>query len=154
MHLITHKADSVDGSGSPIYNRSESYVWFQPDIHFELLELDYDTSSGQQFLVQVYYLQSAASGVTRINSSNLNLEINPNPATDVINIKFNSLQNDNIFINILDFSGRIIRKINSAEIKNGYNEITYPVSNLSNGVYFIHLQSGIYNITKKVIIIH
>lgn len=77
----------------------------------------------------------------------------PNPATNVlnININFNTQENSDFTIELIDFSGRILKEFNQQKQNSSIFTKTIDLKNLSNGLYFITLKThkGIY--TKKVI---
>lgn len=77
----------------------------------------------------------------------------PNPATDQVKVTFYLPGNESINIRLLDINGRVI----SAPIQNqsfmaGINFLTLPLQDLSKGLYFIQLDDGKTQRSKKLII--
>ena len=70
-------------------------------------------------------------------NNNSSLDMYPNPAHDQLNIVFNNAVTDNTII-LLDHLGKVCDNIKSQNIEAG-GKITIDVSNLSSGLYFIHL---------------
>jgi len=69
------------------------------------------------------------------------LSLFPNPANDLLNIKYNISQSGNGTIMIYDVLGKLIyNEIISAT--SGINIITIPVKELSAGYYRIKLETG------------
>ena len=83
-----------------------------------------------------------SNNVTAINSINANsdaVKVYPNPAEQVLNVKFNYSQTGLAEINITDVTGRIIME-QSAEVNLG-SIVSLNVSGLTSGVYFIGIKS-------------
>ena len=79
----------------------------------------------------------------RMSSSVLNdqFTVYPNPATDLVNIRFESTENSKIKIQLIDLTGRIL---NSREFTavNGENLFSLPLTGLSKGIYTIIVENG------------
>lgn len=76
-----------------------------------------------------------------------NISVYPNPATSVANVKVQLSNDANLSIRIVDILGKVVySEINAAVA--GSNAFTLNTSNLSNGVYFVEVQSG--DVTNKV----
>jgi len=78
------------------------------------------------------------------------LTIFPNPATNLVNIQFDSNLNSIIKIEIIDINGRIIDQIYKGEHLNG--QIYKWNSNVQKGIYYCRLMTDYKTITKPVII--
>ena len=78
-----------------------------------------------------------------MSSSVLNdqFTVYPNPATDLVNIRFESTENSKIKIQLIDLTGRIL---NSREFTavNGENLFSLPLTGLSKGIYTIIVENG------------
>lgn len=79
-----------------------------------------------------------------------NLTIFPNPATNLVNIQFNSNINSTIKIEIIDINGRIIDQIHNGEHLDG--QIYKWNSNVQKGIYYCRLMTDYKTITKPIII--
>jgi hypothetical protein len=78
--------------------------------------------------------------------SNENVNIFPNPATDVINVSFTS--SDDAEITVFNIVGGIV--YNNQNVTNKTNEI--DMSQEANGIYFVRVKSGDQIVTKKLIL--
>ena len=78
------------------------------------------------------------------NSSNINFIIYPNPASDFINLKSNSVIDSYL---IYDIKGSMILK----STKNNSNDLSISLKNIYSGIYFIEIKSGTYKETVKFI---
>ena len=72
--------------------------------------------------------------------------IYPNPASEFVNIKFNSTSKNNS-IKIFDATGRLVK--NMENVKSGENTIN--VSELENGLYLINVNDGRSSVTKRIV---
>ncbi|MDR2206243.1 MAG: T9SS type A sorting domain-containing protein [Flavobacteriaceae bacterium] len=101
----------------------------------EVLKLTITNSQGDQ---AIYF--SEAMAVSEIEK--LNVEIYPNPATNVLNIE-TSLKIERI--NVYEVSGKLVKTVQNAEK-------TIDVSRLQNGVYHLEIFTDKGKIYKKIII--
>jgi uncharacterized protein YegJ (DUF2314 family) len=92
---------------------------------------------------------SGSVGIEKFNKST-ELSVFPNPATDQLNIKFNS-ENSEAKIELFDISGRIIfcKEYNPSATMSLFN---IDVSEFSSGTYFLKLFSGNKIAFQKVIV--
>ncbi|HRF16085.1 MAG TPA: T9SS type A sorting domain-containing protein, partial [Bacteroidia bacterium] len=97
--------------------------------------------------VEIYTI--ATSGISPIETSKT-LSVYPNPASQQIMIKYDDFKFGDV-LNITDVMGKHLL---SLQITN--NETFADISNLSDGIYFVRLNSGLRNIASKSqkIIIH
>ncbi len=80
-------------------------------------------------------------------SSNTEIEVSPNPVSDLLNIKINNTEIQNIQVSISDITGKIIDQFNVIN-----NNVDLNTSHWPKGIYFVKVQndSG-YSETKKVV---
>lgn len=95
-----------------------------------------------------------ASPATELMSDvrNMDFTVYPNPATgEMVTLQFNSVASENMLIALIDMSGKPIREIRKTNTDN-FTE-TIDISGLSDGIYFIAVQSnGNTWTTKKLLI--
>ena len=80
--------------------------------------------------------------------SKFNFRISPNPASNIINLSFDNIVNEDITIEIYDLLGRMNRSVIS-NIKNG--TINLDISDLSRGIYIAKVKSGVSISIKRFI---
>ena len=73
----------------------------------------------------------------------------PNPATQLVNVQFNTNVNSNIKVNIFNLQGKSVMKTNTVS---NLNSIQFNVSNLSKGMYFVELVGSNFKIVEKLIV--
>ncbi len=75
--------------------------------------------------------------------------IYPNPANNLISIRFNSSVGENATVKLTDVQGRIVK---SLEVEKDFSELEINVSDLAEGVYFVHLKYGdTFKVVKTII---
>lgn len=88
------------------------------------------------------------SSITESNSIHLNLNIYPNPSSDIITIHTDVPFSGDVFVS--DISGRPI--VNHQQIEIGSNGMTIDISKFESGMYIVHyLSKNGKHIAKKVI---
>ncbi|MCF8320990.1 MAG: T9SS type A sorting domain-containing protein [Flavobacterium sp.] len=82
-----------------------------------------------------------------------NIEMYPNPASEVVNFNIDATSNGVIEITIYSFDGKMIMESKALKVENGINSFTQNVSNLSKGIYLVRITSSTSNevVTKKLI---
>jgi len=89
------------------------------------------------------------------NSSMLISSINPNPANDFANLKFELLQNSIIEISIHDSEGKFIGKLlEFKEYQKGSNDVKVNLMGLKNGLYLISIKNKNNEFVSKRLIIN
>lgn len=149
MHAIFHISDNVTWAD---YQRFEEYRWHVQGFHDPLLAIGYDTTGGHAHISSVEYYTQHTAGISEINGNAMNMEVSPNPATDVVNIKFNLTESAPVTITLCDVVGKVVRNICNTRLSEGAKNLECPVADLSAGVYFIHLANENNNIVKKIVV--
>ena len=67
-----------------------------------------------------------------------NFQIYPHPITDESKVEFSRLKSEEIYINILDYRGRIVRSYGKVE----GNQLIVKKNGLTAGIYFIEINSN------------
>ncbi|MFK7100963.1 phospholipase D-like domain-containing protein [Flavobacterium oreochromis] len=107
----------------------------------------HDANIANQYYQAFYYIYTQANGVLSINENlinDTNFNVFPNPFNNVITLK-NSMQSPNLVeVSIFDTTGKEIftKKINPIE------EEQINLNELSNGIYFLNINSG--KTSKKI----
>ncbi len=121
-------------------NYFNTYTWFTNDenIRFKICEYNEDDDSTFSFTNAV----SVVADFSRIEKAN-NVKIYPNPVFNVLYI--NNIPTECEQFEILDYNGKIIKKINVSG-----SSATFDVSRLPQGIYFLKINNS--NISKKFIV--
>ena len=78
------------------------------------------------------------------------IKLFPNPAKDFVNISFGNLNLSKAQIIISDMQGRKIKTIDKNELST--DQIRVNTSDLSQGIYFVRINSGQFQHTEKLIV--
>jgi hypothetical protein len=76
----------------------------------------------------------------------------PNPATGLTTVKVNVRKSTSLAIEIVNMIGQKVMTVDAGNAQPGMNQITFDVSNLTNGVYFYTVKAGDASVTKKMIV--
>lgn len=90
---------------------------------------------------------NSIADVNQLNS----LKAYPNPANEVLNVSFNLLGANQITLELVDATGRIVRSKSISSDNGTYNE-KFDLTNLSRGVYSVHVLSNNKNYYHKLIL--
>lgn len=71
-----------------------------------------------------------------------NLEVQPNPASDFLQLFYNLTAAGNITISVTDLSGRLVKSVNRQNFSEGFHSHIVDVQDLDAGIYFITLNIG------------
>ena len=86
------------------------------------------------------------------NENSLNqLNLYPNPASDLLNIAFNQTENKLFTITLFDATGRIVKNIAYTSIL-GENKLEIDLAGLIRGMYYLQLSSDNQKHMKKVVV--
>ena len=80
--------------------------------------------------------------------------ISPNPFNTICTIQFGIIQDSEIYLDISDISGRIVKKlINGEKLQSGNYTLKFDGEDLTTGTYFVRLKAGEQSITERVILV-
>ena len=100
-------------------------------------------------------ITSQAGGTHLFFSSTATLQILttlPNPASDVLTVRYTTPSLTPLTLTLLDVSGRAVKTQAVTPRAAGQNEIALPVSDVAAGVYFVRLSSARETATQRVLI--
>ncbi|MEI6575416.1 MAG: T9SS type A sorting domain-containing protein [Bacteroidota bacterium] len=86
-----------------------------------------------------------------MNNNPASLELYPNPVGDVLNVKFFTETHGPAEVKVFDLLGNIVYN-DRIELVSGTNQMNMNVNEFKPGVYTFNIQSGLVNITKKLIV--
>jgi len=154
VHVKVVQIDSTPGIAGNISFGYNEYYWYKPGFHSCLLSLMYGGYGGGNYLSSIYYYTQSGSpeAITGVNTNTTALEVSPNPAADVVHMKFTIHDPVNTTITLSDVSGRVVGAVSGAQISAGLNDIAYPVSGLAAGVYLVRLSSDGGSVVKQVVV--
>jgi hypothetical protein len=81
----------------------------------------------------------------------LGLKINPNPVKGNVRIQFENPENSEIVLRIIDIQGNTIDVLLNENLPEGPHELSFNLSELPEGIYFVSVESGFYRDVIKTI---
>ncbi|WP_242135108.1 T9SS type A sorting domain-containing protein [Aestuariivivens marinum] len=123
-------------------------------------KVDLTSLQGVTLYVRVYPVQLGHTGtfyVCATKSATLGLSdqmlnaftMFPNPARDVVNLKFTQSSGSKVAIAIYNLQGKLVQ---AASKTSGNQNVSFPVSHLATGLYFVKLNDGTNEVTKKLMV--
>lgn len=101
--------------------------------------------------------QSAYANVSAIsveeNKMENNINVYPNPATDIVNIDINAISNNNVTIQVINTLGQVVLSNVDINLTAGANAVQLNVSQLEAGIHIVSITSGNQVITKTISIV-
>jgi hypothetical protein len=91
----------------------------------------------------------APTGVTENELKQIELNIVPNPATNLIAVQINGLASKDYLVELFDLAGK---QIYSSRINKGQTIAYFDVQTLYSGLYFVKISNGAFHKTEKVLI--
>ena len=120
-----------------------------PDLFVKFV---FTSGGGNNIYIDDINISASASGVDEL-TNNLNFNVYPNPAEEITNINFNLINREKVSLKVFDVVGREITSVYNGELTAGEHQYTLNKSaNLSAGVYFVTLNIGGQNFSKKLIV--
>jgi len=113
-----------------------------------------NTLNGEQ---DVYYgrisPQTVGLNDSPNNTQHLSLSISPNPSHDQSVIRYDLPVRAYVKLTVVDVCGRVVENLVNAEQEAGFHRVIFNANELTEGVYYCHLQAGAYTATKRVVLL-
>lgn len=113
-------------------------------------EKDYTSSAGSDAAWIDYIVLPPLATPAGCQNISFNFGIYPNPASETLYIDVNLASQDNVKIELLDNSGRLIDILFNGNMTAGINRNIVDVSNLSGGAYFIRVVTSEGSLTRMI----
>lgn len=139
--------DFVKGAGSSLekqkYELRDYKVQLGETHYYRLKQMDFDGQSEYSEIISI----------TTNNDKNFELSIAPNPANTITNLNYTLAQDSKVNIQLLDLNGKIIQSIleDTQQAKGTYS-FTLVLTGLTQGLYFVKIESQNKRIVKKLTI--
>jgi PKD repeat protein len=78
------------------------------------------------------------------------LSVYPNPANENSNVSFSLSENNDMLIEILDITGRVVETVVDQKLNAGQHNFSFG-QKLTDGVYFVRMQAGDNDLVRKVV---
>ncbi|AUP80863.1 T9SS type A sorting domain-containing protein [Flavivirga eckloniae] len=117
--------------GDIIPNTAEIYFDFNPAVVTNTFNTEFTTTLSSK----------------RFNKADFS--ISPNPATEMVELKFNKIATNEVHVNVYNIQGKLILNTNDT-LQN--NAIHINVASLESGMYFLKIGDGKNEVTQKLVI--
>lgn len=104
-------------------------------------------TSPRSSILAVVAAPNSIADVNRLNT----LKIYPNPTSGLLNVSFNLQGSDEILLDLIDATGRVIQSKTVSSTSGTYNE-QFDLSHLAKGVFSVHVLSNNKNYYHKLIL--
>lgn len=134
-------SEAYDDEMNGIITLSEGgtvYFWVAP----------YFAGETGTYLLDMSLTRTSTAGIGD-NQTLENIKIYPNPAQDFVVIDFGGFKGELDQLNLLNVQGQTVFAVNVIDSSTTFK---MPLTNLSNGIYFLRMQTDSGSLTKKIII--
>ena len=135
------------------YNRlGEAIKVFFPGVHNT--GIIYAGTHGLGMFTYSEYFQPHPTSISPIKpiANNSALKVYPNPASNVVTVDFTLAKDEQVQLNIVDITGKVIFSNNIGNRDTGLHSEMIDCSKLSSGLYFVNMKTNTQNKTAKIII--
>jgi hypothetical protein len=91
-------------------------------------------------------------GIKPVEKAELNVSLQPNPASDQALLKFELKQNDRISVSVSNLLGQTVLNFSAKDAAPGFHTITLNTSDLTSGIYLVNLKTGNSLVSKKLVV--
>lgn len=142
-----------------------SYQWYNGGVAIpgETNQYFVPTQDGVYYVMVIDSLGCTAvsksatiTDVVSLDLSESQLKIFPNPVTGNATVQFTSDNAEIVSLRLMDASGRIIYKLHEGKISVGENRISFDLSGVVKGVYFVEMirGTGEFEVVSRVRLVH
>jgi len=109
---------------------------------------------GDPSLIIKYDLPAQVSSYTDKIPNNYKLSQNyPNPFNPITIINYHTPTTENIRLRVFDLLGREVKTLIDGNVEAGYHKVSFDASGLNSGVYIYQLESNLFRISKKMLLL-
>lgn len=114
-----------------------------------MYKLPYCDSSA--FVSDITGIWTVATGMANETTITNDITIWPVPAKGALNMNIMASTSDKAHLAICDITGRVIKE-QDVELKAGNNTMNIGISNFANGIYFVSVKGGSFEVCKKFVV--
>lgn len=156
--IVDFQTSNWINSTSKIYNGAD--INYTTGNQIRLLP-NFRAYTGSNFRASIASCSSNKTAYNHVANNELeqvediSFNIFPNPFTDQTNIEYHLPNASIINISVFDLTGRKVAQLEENTLKEqGKHSLTFDGSQLTKGIYHIHIQSEQYQTTQKVVVTH
>jgi hypothetical protein len=141
VHVLIYETDSAATTTTQVDKyKSEVYFWYKAGFHYPLAMMSYDTSgtgTNVPVILDAVYYPFSTAGVSLVENQAANVQVYPNPATDLVHLNVSLANGGQVSIGLTDMLGKTAGKTIDKYVGSGTSEMTYDVSVLPAGTYLL-----------------
>ncbi|MDO5977650.1 T9SS type A sorting domain-containing protein [Flavivirga spongiicola] len=147
IHLPSEDMDEPNSHGYVYYKIKPLGGYKVGDIIPNTAEIYFDFNPA--VITNTFNTEFIATLNNKKFNASSNVSISPNPATAIVDLKFDKNISDKINLNVYNIQGKLI--LNTKRVLQK-NTTQINVSSLKSGMYFLNVNDGINDVTQKLII--
>jgi hypothetical protein len=135
VHMHSSNRDSIANNSSGGYYIMDEYLWYQPGTHYPVAGyFNYDG------VMHSFYISGNLTGLNDRKNESLAFELFPNPASELLNIRFPVSPTGKMQLGIYNSLGQELKTIDANATLTVDQAIN--ISEFSNGIYILQLKEN------------
>ena len=94
-----------------------------------------------------------ATSVEEKVSGIANITLYPNPTNNEVNLLFNTIEQTEITIAVVDLTGKVLKQIESNTFRTGAHQVQFTTGDLSSGMYFVRMETQTGIKTMRLVVV-
>jgi hypothetical protein len=82
------------------------------------------------------------TGVSQTGELLAEVKVYPNPANNFTKVEFNLKEDQQLKVQLIDISGRVVKTVKDEKASKGYHFVEINTSDVSSGMYIIRMETG------------
>ncbi len=119
-----------------------NYHWYKADTHYPVLSISSLDQDGTLYQGASYLDQANISAVEENIANAINLNIFPNPSSNVSTVSFDLVQPEKIILSIYNSVGELVEVIEQNQLGAGNHRYTINTANYAAGLYTLKVAVG------------
>ncbi|MBK0404438.1 T9SS type A sorting domain-containing protein [Adhaeribacter sp. BT258] len=139
QNVLKLKTEEISNAGTMFSENTVTYDWFQPGIHFPLLRMTRRVSLMGTIFSGVY-LDLKKLGAKEDLAAQINLQLFPNPTSNVAHIQFELKKVGAAKLTITNLLGQEVAVLALDKAEAGLQNHTLDVAGYAKGIYLVQLE--------------
>jgi hypothetical protein len=148
--IRVHRAWTVFDSSwtglTDLYISKDEYLWYEQGTHLPVMRYYKETSvfnSSPSQIFEVWYSVAFPAGLENsVANENGALNVFPSPATSAISIEYSLGASAEVWVNVYDVSGNLVRSSNQGQQTSGIHKLQLDIEALAPGIYTAAVVTG------------
>ena len=119
-----------------------NYYWYKADTHYPVLSISSLDQDGTLYQGATYLDQAHISAVEENIANAINLNIFPNPSSNISTVSFDLVQSEKVMLSIYNSVGELVEVIEQNQLGAGNHRYTINTANYAAGLYTLKVLVG------------